>query len=59
MSVTEFAAAILGLGQQVLQQTQGGEQPTVCFAALPLLIPAAAIAARSALRTLRSRPASG
>jgi hypothetical protein len=58
MSVTEFAAAVLGLGQQVLQQSQGGEQPTVCFAAVPLLIPPAIIAARSVLRTLRSRSAS-
>jgi hypothetical protein len=58
MSVSEFAAAVLGLGQQVFQQSQGGEQPTVCFAAVPLLIPAAFMAARSVLRTLRTRPAS-
>ena len=52
----EAAAALLGLGQQVLQQQQGGggaEQPTVCFAAAPLLIPAGLILARSAHRALR------
>ena len=51
--MAEAAATLLTIGQQVLQQQQGGEQPTVCFAAVPLLIPAAVIVARSLTRRLR------
>ena len=52
--MAEAAAALLALGQQVLQQERGGgEQPTVCFAAVPLLIPAAVIMARALNRRLR------
>ena len=57
----EAAAALLSLGQQLMQQQQqGGEQPTVCFAAVPLLVPALVILARSLSRQLRrlaARPA--
>ena len=50
----EAAAALLSWGQQVMQQQQGGgEQPTVCFAAVPLLLPAAFLAARTLARQLR------
>jgi len=58
--VPEAAAALMAWGQQVMQQQQsGGEQPTVCFAAVPLLLPAAFLAARALTRQLRrlhSRP---
>ena len=47
----EVSTALLALGQQVLQQQQGGEQPGVCFAMAPLLIPATMI---MALRMTRS-----
>ena len=57
----EAAAALLSLGQQVMQQQQGGgEQPTVCFAAVPLLLPAGVVLARSLTRRVRrlaARPA--
>jgi hypothetical protein len=59
--VAEAAAALFALGQQLWQQQQGGgggEQPTVCFAALPLLLPATVIFARAAHRRLR-RPVPG
>ena len=50
----EAAAALLSLGQQVVQQQQqGGEQPTVCFVAVPLLVPAALILARPLTRQVR------
>jgi hypothetical protein len=52
--VGEAASALFALGQQVLQQQQpSGEQPTVCFAMIPLLIPAALIVARTIGRKLR------
>jgi hypothetical protein len=41
--VGEAASALFAFGQQVLQQQPSGEQPTVCFAMVPLLIPAAFI----------------
>lgn len=57
----EAASALVAFGQQVLQQQGGGqEQPTVCFALVPLLIPAALIVALSVgrrLRRLAGRPA--
>jgi hypothetical protein len=57
--VVEAASGLLALGQQVLQQ-QGGDQPTVCFAMVPLLIPAVLIVAHTVSRQLRrltARPA--
>ena len=57
----EAASALFAFGQQVLQQQQpSGEQPTVCFAMVPLLIPAALIVAHTIgrkLRRLAARPA--
>ena len=54
----DLAATVLAWGQQVLQQQQqGGEQPTVCFAAIPLLLPAALVVFRAASRRTRGRPA--
>ena len=50
----EAASALFAFGQQVLQQQQSGEQPTVCFAMVPLLIPAALIVAHTTARKLRS-----
>ncbi len=53
----EIAATVLAFGQQVLQQQQGGEQPTVCFAIEPLLVPAMVIVAhrlRGQVRRLRA-----
>ena len=41
----DIAATLVALGQQVWQQQQGGEQPTVCFAIVPLLVPAMVIVA--------------
>jgi hypothetical protein len=61
--VAEAAAALLAWGQQLLQQQQGSggaEQPTVCFAVVPLLIPAVVLMARSLRRQVRrfaQRPA--
>jgi hypothetical protein len=58
--VAEAARALFALGQQVLQQQPSGEQPTVCFAMVPLLIPAALIVAHTIgrkLRRLAARPA--
>ena len=49
----EAASALFAFGQQVLQQQQGGDQPTVCFAMVPLLIPAALIVAHTIGRKLR------
>lgn len=49
----EAASALFAFGQQVLQQQQGGDQPTVCFAMVPLLIPAALIVAHTVSRKLR------
>ncbi|MCC6175399.1 MAG: hypothetical protein IT305_08880 [Chloroflexi bacterium] len=51
----EAAAALLAAGQQVLQQQGGGSQtePTVCFAMVPLLVPAALIAANALRRRVR------
>jgi len=51
--VAEAAAALLGLGQQVLQQQGGPDEPTVCFALVPLLVPAAIIVALSVGRRIR------
>jgi hypothetical protein len=52
--VGEAASALFAFGQQVLQQQQpSGEQPTVCFALLPLLIPAALIVAHTIGRRIR------
>jgi hypothetical protein len=45
---------LFAFGQQVPQQQQpSGEQPTVCFALLPLLIPAALIMAHTIGRKIR------
>jgi hypothetical protein len=52
--VGEAASALFAFGQQVLQQQQpSGEQPTVCIAMVPLLIPAVAIVAHSVVRKVR------
>jgi hypothetical protein len=51
--VGEVSTALLALGQQVLQQQQGGDQPGVCFAMVPLLIPATLIVALKAMRSVR------
>jgi hypothetical protein len=52
--VGEAASALLAFGQQVLQQQQpSGEQPTVCFAMVPLLIPAAFIVLATMGRKIR------
>jgi hypothetical protein len=50
--VADVSTALLAFGQQVLQQ-QGGEQPGVCFAVVPLLIPAALIFALKATRSIK------
>jgi hypothetical protein len=50
--VGEAVSALFAFGQQVLQQ-QGGDQPTVCFAMVPLLIPATLIVAHSVVRSIR------
>ena len=58
--MAEAARALFAFGQQVLQQQPSGEQPTVCFAMVPLLIPAALIVAHTIgrkLRRLAARPA--
>ena len=56
----EAAWALFAFGQQVLQQQQpSGEQPTVCFALVPLLIPVALIVAHTIgrkIRRLATRP---
>lgn len=56
----EAALALFAFGQQLLQQQQpSGEQPTVCFAMVPLLIPATLIAAHAIgrkVRRLAARP---
>jgi hypothetical protein len=52
--VGEAASALIAIGQQVLQQQQpSGEQPTVCFAMVPLLIPATLIVAHTIGRKVR------
>jgi len=51
--VAEAAAALLGLGQQVMQQQGGPDEPTVCFAIVPLLVPAVVIVALSVGRRIR------
>jgi hypothetical protein len=51
--VGEVSAALLAMGQQVLQQQQGGEQPGVCFAMVPLLIPATMIIALRVTRSIK------
>jgi hypothetical protein len=51
--VAEAAAALLAFGQQVMQQQSGPDEPTVCFALVPLLVPAVVIAAFSAARRIR------
>jgi hypothetical protein len=52
--VSEAVVILLSLGQQVMQQQQGGaEQPTVCFAAVPLMLPAAVIMLRALRRQIR------
>ena len=58
--MAEAARALFAFGQQVLQQQPSGEQPTVCFAMVPLLIPAALIVAHTIGRKLwrlAARPA--
>ena len=58
--MAEAARALFAFGQQVLQQQPSGEQPTVCFAMVPLLIPAALIVAHTIgrkIRRLAARPA--
>ena len=45
--MAEAASALFAFGQQVLQQQPSGEQPTVCFAMVPLLIPATLIVAHT------------
>ncbi|MGE3268450.1 MAG: hypothetical protein AB7P40_06870 [Chloroflexota bacterium] len=49
----EAATALLTIGQQVLQQQQSGEQPGVCFAMVPLLIPATMIFAHAITKRVR------
>ena len=49
----EAASALLALGQQLLQQQGGSDEPTVCFALVPLLVPAALIFALSIGRRIR------
>ena len=49
----DIAATLLAFGQQALQQQQGGEQPTVCFAIVPLLVPAMVIVAHRLGRQVR------
>jgi hypothetical protein len=52
--VGDVAWALFAFGQQVLQQQQpSGEQPTVCFAMVPLLIPATLIVAYTIRRKIR------
>ncbi len=52
--MAEAATALLALGQQLLQQQGGGpDEPTVCFALVPLLVPAAVIVALSIGRKVR------
>jgi hypothetical protein len=51
--VAEAASALFAFGQQVLQQQPSGEQPTVCFAMVPLLIPATLIAAHAVVKKIR------
>lgn len=48
----DVAAALIERGQQVLQQNSP-DQPSVCFAAIPLLIPATLIFVASAIRRVR------
>ena len=58
--MAEAASALLAIGQQVLQQQPSGEQPTVCFAMVPLLIPATLIVAHTIARKVKrlaARPA--
>jgi hypothetical protein len=50
--VAEAAAALLEIGQQVMQQ-QGPDEPTVCFALVPLLVPAVVIVALALGRRVR------
>ena len=49
----EAVSALFAFGQQVLQQQPSGEQPTVCFAMVPLLIPATLIVAHTIGRKVR------
>ena len=49
----EAASALFAFGQQVLQQQPSGEQPTVCFAMVPLLIPAMLIVTYTVGRKIR------
>jgi hypothetical protein len=51
--VGEAASALFAFGQQVLQQQPSGEQPTVCFAMMPLLIPAVLILGHTIGRQIR------
>ncbi|MCC7366961.1 MAG: hypothetical protein IT306_00970 [Chloroflexi bacterium] len=51
--MSEVSAALLALGQQVLQRQEPGEQPGVCFAAIPLIIPAAVIVAYRITRGMK------
>ena len=49
----EAVSALFAFGQQVLQSQPSGEQPTVCFAMVPLLIPATLIVAYTVGRKIR------
>jgi hypothetical protein len=51
--VGDAVSALFAFGQQVLQQQPSGEQPTVCFAMVPLLIPATLIVARTIVQRVR------
>ena len=52
--MAEAATALLAFGQQLLQQQGGGpDEPTVCFALVPLLVPAVVIVALSIGRRVR------
>ena len=58
--MAEAASALFAFGQQVLQSQPSGEQPTVCFAMVPLLVPAVLIFASRigrSVRQLAARPA--
>ena len=49
----EAVSALFAFGQQALQSQPSGEQPTVCFAMVPLLIPAMLIVAHTIGRKFR------
>ena len=49
----EAVSALFAFGQQVLQRQEPGDQPSVCFAMVPLLIPATLIVAHKVTRSVR------